>query len=161
MSEQRIEKDKLVEFKYTIVDPQGSVVEQVDIPVSYVHGADSGIWDKVEDALEGHREGERIEVDLGPEEGFGPSRPELTFTDRLENVPEQFRYVGAEVEMQNERGEIKTFVVSKIGNGVLTVDGNHPLAGKGLRFTIDIVAIRDATPEEIRQGRPQGSTPIH
>ena len=161
MSDQRIAKDKLVEFKYSILDPQGTVVEQVDIPVSYVHGSDSGIWDKVEAALEGHGEGDRIEVDLSPEEGFGPTQEELTFTDRIENVPEQFRYVRAEVEMQNDRGEIKTFVVSKIEDGMLTVDGNHPLAGKPLRFVIDIVAIRDATPDEIRQGRPEGSSPIH
>lgn len=161
MPDQRIAKDKLVEFKYSILDPQGMVVEQVDIPVSYVHGSDCGIWDKVEAALEGHEEGDRIAVDLSPDEGFGPAREELTFTDRVENVPEQFRQVGAEVEMQNDRGETKTFVVSRIEGGILTVDGNHPLAGKQLRFVIDIVTIRDATPDEIRQGRPQGSTPIH
>ncbi len=160
MSEQCIGPNKLVQFTYFITDETGTLLEQVDIPVSYVHGADSGIFDKIEQALEGCQVGERVEVPLSVEEGFGPHRPELTFTDDIENVPEQFRHVGAEVEMQNDRGEVKTFTVSHIEGGRLTVDGNHPLAGKSLVFTIDVLEIRDATPEEIRQGRA-GAEPLH
>jgi FKBP-type peptidyl-prolyl cis-trans isomerase SlyD len=64
-------------------------------------------------------------------EGFGPHDPNLTFTDDLDNVPPQFRFVGAEVPMQSENGEVKTFYVTRIENGRLTVDGNHPLRRQG------------------------------
>lgn len=156
MKEQQIENFKFVEFTYTIKDNKGSLLEQIDIPVSYVHGADSGIIEKLEQALTGHKVGDRVSVTLTPEEGFGHHRPELTYTDNIENVPEQFRRVGAEVEMQNERGEVKTFRVANIENGKLTVDGNHPLAGKTLKFTVEVRGIRVATPEEIQQSEPVG-----
>ena len=70
--------------------------------------------DRVERALEGCRAGDTIEVEVPPSEGFGEFDPDLTFTDDLENVPPQFQRVGAQVEMANEAGETKMFVVSKI-----------------------------------------------
>jgi FKBP-type peptidyl-prolyl cis-trans isomerase SlyD len=161
MSEQQIQKHKLVQFTYYITDETGSVLEQIDIPVSYVHGAHSGIHEKIERALVGCQEGDSVSVRLTPEEGFGPHRAELTYTDEIENVPLQFRRLGAEVEMQNDRGQVKTFIVSKIENGKLTVDGNHPLAGKHLVFNINVKTIRDATTEEIKAGRATGETLLH
>ena len=157
MTDQQIENFKFVQFTYTIKDDSGSLLEQMDIPVSYVHGTNSGIIEKLEQALEGHTIGDKVSVSLTPEEGFGRHRPELTYTDDIENVPEQFRWVGAEVEMQNDRGDVKTFRVSNIENGKLTVDGNHPLAGKTLVFTVKIQDIRGATPEEIRQSGAMGN----
>ncbi len=157
MTNQQVENFKFVQFTYTIKDDTGSLLEQMDLPVSYVHGIDSGIIEKLEQALEGHTMGDKVSVTLTPEEGFGHHYPELTYTDDIENVPEQFRWVGAEVEMQNERGDIKTFRVSNIENGKLTVDGNHPLAGKTLLFTVEIKEIREATPEEIRQSGAGGN----
>ena len=161
MTEQRIQRHKFVEFRYSIQDEAGNVLEQIDLPVSYVHSADSGMLEKLEQALEGHAAGDDVSVTLSPQEGFGPHRPELTFTDDVDNVPEQFRFVGAQVEMQNDRGEVKTFSVSKIAKGKLTVDGNHPLAGKVLTFTLNILSVRDATPQEIEQGRPKGEMLLH
>ena len=72
-------------------------------------------------------------------------------------MPEQFRYVGAEVEMHNDRGEAKTFRVSTIGSGKLTVDGNHPFAGKHLTFKVRILDVRDATVDELT-GQPVART---
>lgn len=151
---QRISKDKLVELTYTITDENGEVVETASLPVSYVHGRNSGLFPKVESALDGLTVGELVSVTLSPEEGFGPHDPELTFTDDLDNVPPQFRRVGTEVEMQNDRGETRKFVVSKIEDGRLTVDGNHPFAGKTVTFHVKVAAVREATAEEKRQGRP-------
>lgn len=161
MSEQHIEKHKLVQFTYTITDDASNLLEQIDIPLGYVHGTDSGMFHKIEQALEGHSCGDRVEVTMTPEEGFGPHLPELTYTDDVENVPEQFRQVGAEVQMQNDRGEIKTFWVSRIENGKLTVDGNHPLAGKNLTFAVNVLDIRDATEDEIRQAGLPGQPLVH
>lgn len=158
---QQIAAHKYVKFTYSITDDKDNLLEQVDVPVSYVHGTESGLLEKVEKALLGHKVGDLISVRISPEEGFGPHRPELTYTDEIEYVPEQFRLIGAEVPMQNESGDVKTFVVSRIENGQLTVDGNHPLAGKTLTFSIEVKSIRDATPEEIVQGRPDGDMPLH
>lgn len=148
----RVGPNKVVSITYRILDEDGSLLEQVDLPVSYVHGGHSNLIEKVERALEGHAVGDEVEVTLEPEEGFGEHDPTLTYTDDLDNVPEQFRRLGAQVEMQNDRGEVKTFVVSRIEDGKLTVDGNHPLAGKRLKFILKVDAVRDATEDELRDG---------
>ena len=85
--------------------------------------------------------GESVEVVLPPAKAFGEHDPNLTFSDDINNVPPQFRRVGAEVQMQNDRGETRSFFVSKIEDDRLTVDGNHPLAGKALNFDLELVSI--------------------
>jgi FKBP-type peptidyl-prolyl cis-trans isomerase SlyD len=159
MAAQTISRHKAVYVTYSIIDPQGNVFERYDVPIGYVQGADSGIFEKVEKALEGHVAGDRVEVVLSPEEGFGPHHPELTFTDDLDNVPPQYRFVGAEVEFENEQGEAMLFKVSKIENGKLTIDANHPMAGQTVTFVVDVVSVRDATKEEIANGRPEQEQP--
>lgn len=151
MSEQRIAPFKFVTLTYRIFDSDGLVLEQNDIPVSYIHGGHSELFEKIERALEGKIAGERITVTLAPHEGFGEHDPNLTFTDDLNNVPPEFRHIGAQVEMQNEAGETRTFVVTRIDNGRLTVDCNHPFAGKTVRFEVDVQSVRDATPDELRE----------
>lgn len=158
---QKIEKNKLVQFKYRIHNDQDGVLEQVDLPVGYVHGTENGMFDKIENALSGHYEGDTIKIEMSPEEGFGQCYEELVYTDDISNVPEQFHHIDAEVDFQNERGEVRQFRVTQIENGKLTLDGNHPLAGKNLIFTIDIVSIRDATAQEIEQGRIPGELMMH
>ena len=161
-SAQQIRRNKAVQFTYTISDDEGNVIEQVDLPVNYVHGASNmGLIERVERALEGCVKGDSIEVDVPPAEGFGEFDPSLTFSDDLENVPPQFRKVGAQVEMANDAGETKTFVVSKIENGKLTLDGNHPLAGKTAKFSVKILEVRDATDSEIRDGISNPNVSIH
>jgi FKBP-type peptidyl-prolyl cis-trans isomerase SlyD len=154
MSRQTVAKHKAVYLAYSIIDGQGRVFEQCDVPVGYIHGAGSDLFEKIENALEGRCVGDRVEISLAPAEGFGEHRPELTFTDDIENVPPQFRRVGAEIEFENERGEAMLFRVSKIENGRLTIDANHPLAGQTVTFVVTVAAIRAAVPEEIAAGRP-------
>ncbi len=155
MSEQRVAQNKHVMFSYTIVDvDNGEVLEQVEIPMGYIHGGEQRMFEKVEKAMEGAAIGDEIEVKLAPEECFGEADPELIFTDSLENVPPQFHRIGAEVEFQNDQGEIKSFTVTKIEDGLLTIDGNSPLVGKTVQFKVMIHDIRDATDKEIKDGRP-------
>ncbi|MCK5696621.1 MAG: peptidylprolyl isomerase [Gammaproteobacteria bacterium] len=155
MSSELITKDKYVELTYAILDAQGEIKERVDIPVKYIHGRNSGLFPKIESALEGQKKGEKIEVSLSQYEGFGPSDPNLIVTDDLANVPPQFHQIGAEVEMQNESGATKKFTVSKIENGQLTIDGNHPLAGQTIKFIVTVGDVRDATAEELKTGVTQ------
>ncbi len=144
-----IKQGSRVEITYTILDERDEVVEASSLPINYIHGHRSGLFEQIEQALFGKSPGDTVSVTLKPEDGFGPHDPALTFTDAIANVPEEFRQVGAEVEMQNERGESRTFIVTKIEGGLLTVDGNHPFAGKVVTFHINVESVRDATQEEL------------
>ncbi|MCK5263308.1 MAG: peptidylprolyl isomerase [Gammaproteobacteria bacterium] len=147
-----IAKNKFVSLTYTITDDAGEIVERIDLPVPLILGHNSQLIDKIENALIGKKAGDTISVELTAEEGFGPHQPDLTFTDDLQNVPEEFQRIGAEVQFQNDKGESKEFRVVSIENGKLTVDGNHPLAGKAINYNITIAEVRDPTPEEMTNG---------
>jgi FKBP-type peptidyl-prolyl cis-trans isomerase SlyD len=151
-----VSRHKVVEITYVIQDLDGRILEQCDLPVAYLHGVGGPILEKIEQALEGRAVGDRVEVTVSPSEGFGPHRPELTFTDDIDHVPAQFRYIGAEAEFANERGEVLRMRVTRIEGGKLTLDGNHPLAGKTLRFRVKVVGVREASPAEIAAGAPFG-----
>lgn len=149
-----VTKDKIVSLTYTLRDSRGEIFEHTDVPISYLHGSGEGLFEKIETALEGLDVGDTTYVELSPAEGFGDHDPALTFTDDLANVPAEFHHLGAEVEAENEEGETIHFVVTAIKDGRLTIDANHPLAGQTVRFAVTVSAIRDATPEELRLGRP-------
>ena len=152
MSEPVVTKHKVVAITYSIIDESGVILEQSDIPLYYVHGGPNDMFPDIEAALDGCTLGDQLEVVLPPEKAFGYHDPAMTFTDDIANVPPEFRRLGAEVEMQNDRGETRTFFVSKIEGDKLTVDGNHPFAGKTLTYAVTVADIRDATEEEKQKG---------
>jgi FKBP-type peptidyl-prolyl cis-trans isomerase SlyD len=152
MSAPVISKHKVVAITYSIIDQSGAILEQSDIPVYYVHGGPNDMFPDIEAALDGCTLGDSVEVVLPPEKAFGYHDPAMTFTDDIANVPPEFRRVGAEVEMQNDRGETRSFFVSKIEGDKLTVDGNHPFAGKTLTYAVSVADIRDASEEEKLKG---------
>lgn len=149
-----VTQNTLVYITYSILDERGMVVEQYDIPVGYVQGANSGILPAIESAVAGRKVGERLEIKLTPEEGYGLRDESLVFTDDIDNVPPQFRRVGAEVMFENATNETKVFYVTAIEDGKLTLDGNPSLAGQSVTCLVNIMDMREATPEEIRNGRP-------
>ena len=149
MPKEVIKTGKFVSLTYTISDAEGNLLEQNDIPVNYVHGGETELIGGMDRAVAGKGVGDRVEMIVPPEDGFGPHDPELTFSDAIENVPPQFRKLGAEVQMQSESGDAKTFYVTHIEDGKLTVDGNHPLAGKTLKVFVKILEVRDATIEDV------------
>jgi FKBP-type peptidyl-prolyl cis-trans isomerase SlyD len=142
----------VVTFTYVILDSEGGVLEQSDLPMSYIHAVDGKMYPKVEAALSGASVGDEVEVELSPTEGFGEPDPELMYVEKLENVPAEYRHIGAEAMFQNEDGETITMKVTKIENGELTLDANHPFAGMTVTFKITVVGLRDATPQEIGTG---------
>lgn len=142
-------------FTYTIIDAdRGDVLEQVEIPMGYVHGGEQRMFEKVEKAMEGAGIGDEVEVTLNAQDTFGNPHPDLIVTESVDNVPPQFHRVGAEVEFQNDQGDVKSFTVTKIEDERITIDGNSPLVGKTLTFRVTIHDIRDATEKEIKTGRP-------
>lgn len=158
MSREVIQPGKYVSLTYTISDTEGNLLEQNDLPVNYVHGGETELVGGMDIAVAGKAAGDSVEMSISPEDGFGEHDPGLTFTDDLENVPPQFRHLGAEVQMQNESGEAKTFIVTRIEDGKLAVDGNHPLAGKALVVRVKILEVRDATREDMD---PAGSCSLN
>ena len=149
-----VEKNKVISLTYVLRDEGNHIVECSDMPVSYLHGSGTELFDKVEHALEGHEVGDRVVVTLPPHEGFGSYDPKLTYTDDVENVPPELRRVGSQFEAQNARGEALQFTVKKIEDGKLVVDANHPFAGKTVTFEMTVQDIRDATSEELQNGKP-------
>nr|VFJ97420.1 MAG: FKBP-type peptidyl-prolyl cis-trans isomerase SlyD [Candidatus Kentron sp. H]VFJ98140.1 MAG: FKBP-type peptidyl-prolyl cis-trans isomerase SlyD [Candidatus Kentron sp. H]VFK02316.1 MAG: FKBP-type peptidyl-prolyl cis-trans isomerase SlyD [Candidatus Kentron sp. H] len=154
MPNQTVQPNKVIYLTYEIKDTLDALLERTDIPVGYVHGAGSDLFAKIERSLEGCKVGDTVYVTLDSEEGFGPHDSALTFTDDIENVPPEYRQIGAEAVFENERGEQVIMVVSRIQDGKLTLDGNHPLAGKTVIFHVTISSIRDASKKEIERGFP-------
>ena len=148
----KISNNKFVSLVYTITDDDDNILERIDMPIQYIQGVKSQVIEKIEIALAGHKEGDLVHVTLSPEEGFGPHQPELTFSDDISNVPPQFHSIGAEVEFQNDQGESKIFRVTHIDENKLTVDGNHPFAGKTITYNITVQEVRDATADELKHG---------
>ncbi len=144
---------KVVTFTYVIIDSDGMILEQSDLPMAYLHGVDGKMYPSAEQALEGAKVGDEVECTITPEEGFGYPDPELMYTDKIENVPPEYHQIGAEAVFENNDGDTITMTVRKIENGEITLDANHPFAGRTVTFRIKVVAIRDATQQEIGSGQ--------
>lgn len=150
---QRIENNKLVELNYKVLDKKtGQLLSTVEFPISYVHGADEVLASAVTVRLEGLETGEVIEIEIDGNVIYGARDENLVFTDLIENVPEEYREIGMKILMENGKGEPREFLVTRMDEKTLTVDGNNPLCGRDLIFKLEILSIRDATPEEIEAG---------
>lgn len=148
-----IQDNKFVELNYKVLDEKtGQLLSTVEFPISYVHGADQVLATLVTDQLYGHSAGDVIEVPIDGNMIFGPRDENLVFTDHIENVPEEYREVGLKILMENEKGEPREFIVTRVDDKSLTVDGNNPLCGRDLIFKLEILTVRDATEEEIEAG---------
>ena len=145
-----IKDNKYVELSYKITDQKtGNILTRVEFPIGYVHGANDVLSPEVTAELEGKSVGDIIEVPIDCNQLYGPRDESLVFTDHIENVPEEYREVGTKIVMENEKGETKDFLVTRIDDKTLTVDGNNPLCGRKVIFTLEILTIRDASDEEI------------
>ncbi|WP_296696577.1 FKBP-type peptidyl-prolyl cis-trans isomerase [Thiocapsa sp. UBA6158] len=148
-----IERNKYVELKYRVVDAKaGHVLTAVDFPLGYVHGVNDVLSTQVMAELEGRAVGDTLSVELDCNTLFGPRDESLVVTDHIENVPEEYREVGTSILMENEQGETKTFLVTRVDEKTLTIDGNHPLCGRHVVFELEILTVRDATEAEMAAG---------
>ena len=154
-----VAKNKVIFLIYVVRNEKGEMFEYRDLPIAYVHGSGADLFPKIEQALEGRVVGDRVSVQLTPADAFGDRDPKLSFTDDIENAPPELRRIGAEFEAQNAKGESIVLTVTRIEGDKITVDANHPLAGQTVSFEVTVKDIRDATPEEIRNGRPASDLP--
>jgi FKBP-type peptidyl-prolyl cis-trans isomerase SlyD len=148
-----VQANKFVELTYEVIDEQtGSVLTSVDFPLGYVHGANEVLAPQVMAELEGKSVGDIMEVPIDCNKIFGPRDESLVITDYIENVPVEYRHVGTAILMENDKGQTKSFLVTRVDEKTLTIDGNNPLCGRQVIFKLEILTVRDATSEEIEAG---------
>ncbi len=148
-----IENEKFVELNYKVIDTKsGNILVTVDYPLGYVHGVNDVMSKAVTKELYGKKVGDIIEVPIDTTLLYGERDESLVFTDRIEHVPEEYREIGTTITMENEKGEMKNFIVTRFDDKTLTVDGNNPLCGREVTFVLEVLSIRDATDEEIELG---------
>ena len=124
-----------------------------------MHGVNDVLSEQVANELAGKMAGDIIEVPIDTKLLYGERDESLIFTDRIENVPEEYREIGMTITMENEKGEPKNFIVTRFDDETLTVDGNNPLCGRDVVFTIEVLTVRDASDEEIDLGGAVGADP--
>ncbi len=148
-----IQDGKFVELTYKVTDRKsGHVLSGVEFPLGYVHGHNEILAPSVHKELEGRSAGDVIEVPIDGNQIFGARDESLVFSDHVENVPEEYRQVGTSILMENDKGQTRSFIVTRVDDETLTVDGNNPLCGREVVFTLEILTVRDATDEETRAG---------
>ena len=153
MTKETIVDGKYVELTYKVIDQKsGRVLTQVEYPLGYVHGTNEVLAPAVMAELEGKSAGEVIEVPIDCNQIYGPRDESLVITDKIQNVPEEYREVGLSILMENDNGQTKTFLVTRVDAKSVTIDGNNPLCGREVIFRLEILLVRDATEEEIEFG---------
>ncbi len=155
-----IQDGKFVELTYQVTDKKsGHVLTCVQFPLGYVQGHNEVLAPSVHKELEGKSAGDVIEVPIDGNRIFGPRDESLVFTDHLENVPKEYRQVGTAILMENDKGHTRSFIVTRMDDETLTVDGNNPLCGREVVFRLEILTVRDATDEEMKAGGAIGAKP--
>lgn len=148
-----IQDNKFVELSYKVLDQKsGESLIAVEFPIGYVHGQDCALDESVTKELAGKKTGDVIEVPIDCNMLYGPRDEALVFTDRIDNVPKDYREVGMTITMENEKGVPRNFIVTRMDDTTLTVDGNNPLCGRLVIFKLEVLNVRDATGEEIEFG---------
>jgi len=152
-----IEKNRVVTLHYTLRDEQGTVLDSSNgrVPLSYLHGK-GNIVPGLEQALAGKSAGDKLEVTVRPEQGYGQRDDRLVqivprnrFTEGSELTP------GMQVRATGSRGS-RLVTIARIERDFVTVDGNHPLAGRTLHFSVEIAEVRKATHDEVSHGHVHG-----
>jgi len=153
-----IKQNSVVTMHYELKDSNGEVLDSSEgqDPLVYLHGA-GNIIVGLEEQLFGKAAGDQIEAVVSPEKGYGQPVdaliqvvPKEAFGAEVENVA-----VGMRFQAETEQGPVPV-VVTAMDNENVTVDGNHPLAGKELYFNVTIADVRDASAEEIEHGHAHG-----
>ena len=153
MTKEIIENGKYVELTYKVIDHHsGAVLTMIEYPLGYVHGTNEILAPPVMAELEGKSVNEVIEVPIDCNQLYGPRDESLVITDSIQNVPKEYREVGTAILMENEQGQTKSFLVTRVDAKSVTIDGNNPLCGREVIFRLEILMVRDATEEEIAFG---------
>lgn len=157
----KIETNKVVSFHYTVFDADGSQVEssRSGNPLLILYGA-GNIIPGLEKALEGKAAGDRLDVTVNPEEAYGERNEALLQRVPKKRFGEAKLAPGQVLMVQTPQGP-RPLTVVKVGMSVVDVDLNHPMAGKTLRFEVEVLEVRDASEEEIAHRHAHGTGGAH
>jgi FKBP-type peptidyl-prolyl cis-trans isomerase SlyD len=156
----KIEKDTAVTVQFKIADDQGRLISESREPMVYLHGGYENTLPKIEEALEGKEAGYQVVLSLQPEDAFGERDEALARTIPKSEFPPGIK-VGGYMDGHTDAGEPHSFQVVKIKGDKVLLDGNHPLAGKALRFHLKVTGVRAATQEEIAHKHVHGEHGHH
>lgn len=153
-----IDKDKVVQFHYTLRDAGGDMLEstQGQAPLAYLHGH-GNIIPGLENAMNGKTVGEQFSVTVEPKEAYGERREGPLQRIALKHLQGARKWKPGMVAVLDTDKGYRQVTVVKVGKFNADVDPNHPLAGRTLVFDVQIVDVRDATPEEITHGHAHGA----
>ena len=150
----KIAKDTVVSLNYELFDSTGELLEKVEEQISYLHGGYDGIFPLVEEALHGKSVGDKVSVTMQPDDAFGEYDHSLVEVESRSSFPKEVA-VGMQFEGAPEASDDEDFIlftVVDVTDDEVTVDGNHPLAGKTLTFNCTVAGVRPATTEELEHG---------
>lgn len=145
-----ISANKVVTLDYTLTDDKGDILDQSrDGQFAYLHGA-SNIIPGLEEALTGKAEGDNLNVQVSPEQGYGVRDENLSQVVNIDmfESPDDVQ-VGLQFQAESADGRRIVITVTNIDGEEVTIDGNHPLAGVNLNFDVTVVNVREATEQEI------------
>ena len=157
----KIEKDRVVRFHYSVAEtgqPEQETSRNGD-PLSILIGH-GNIIPGLEKAMEGHEAGDSFGVDVAAADAYGERRDGLTQRIPKKHFGNQPLQPGMQVVLNTNMGP-RAVTIEKVGMTVVDVDLNHPMAGKDLHFDIDIVDVREATPEELEHHHVHGDGGHH
>jgi len=149
-----IAKDTVVSMSYELFDSTGELLEQVVESISYLHGGYDGIFPLVEEALQGKKVGDQCSVTMQADDAFGEYDHSLVEVESRSSFPADVT-VGMQFEGGPEDADDEDFIlftVVDVTDDEVTVDGNHPLAGKVLTFNCTVTGVRTASAEEVEHG---------
>ena len=156
----KIEKNSAVTLRFKVTDSLGKVVEESNEPMVYLHGGYGNTLPKIEEALDGQETGYKVTLALSAADAFGLRDENLMQTIPKSQFPPGVK-VGGQLEGRGEDGRAQAFTVVKIKGDTVILDGNHPLAGKDLRFALAVTDVRPASEEEIAHGHAHGEHGHH
>ncbi|HZF82259.1 MAG TPA: peptidylprolyl isomerase [Burkholderiaceae bacterium] len=156
-----ITKDTVVTLRYKVSDPKtGQLIEAAKEPMAYLHGGYDNTLPKIEEALEGKDAGFQTTLTLAPADAFGERDESLVRTIPKSEFPPGVK-VGGQLQGQLDDGTQRVFNVVKIKGPQVLLDGNHPWAGRTLKFGLTVVGVRPATEEEIAHRHVHGAGGHH
>jgi len=156
----KIEKDSAVTARFKVSDLTGKLLDEGKQPIAYLHGGYGNVPPKIEEALEGQTAGYQVTLDLQPQDAFGERDENLVQTISRSQFPPGVK-VGGQLQGRDREGHVRAFLVKKIKGQQVFLDGNHPLAGIGLRFAVTVVDVRAASEEEVKHGHVHGDGGHH
>jgi len=160
MSAMKIQKDTVVTLRYKVAEANGKLIESSREPMVYLHGGYDNTLPKIEEALEGREPGADVMLQLRPEDAFGARDESLLRTISKKEFPPGVK-VGGQLEGTTDDGQPHVFHVTKIKGDQVLLDGNHPLAGRELRFYLHVESVRMASAEEIEHRHVHGEHGHH